>query len=235
MISFREMPASARSSRLPWRCGMHTSAGVARDCLGLSRDPGKREGGDCHILRRHPREGGDPVLRSLSVEQGACNWHGPMLGRRTCVYWVPAFAGMTLRGCSASDIGTITTVPSFERHRPQAGAERAMTKGTADAERSEICETRSPWRERAGVAKRRPGEGEELFTNPELAATSSPSPTRLRREASPSREPLRRTTSIHRRRESLRRTTSIRLWGEDCSALVERAGTNGSNSKRRKP
>jgi hypothetical protein len=42
-------------------------------------------------------------------------------------------------------------------------------------------------RERAGDAKRRPGEGECLSARPELAATSSPSPGRLRRPPSPSR------------------------------------------------
>ena len=42
------------------------------------------------------RESGDPVLRSLSVGLGFCNWRGPMLDRKTGVYWVPAFAGMRM-------------------------------------------------------------------------------------------------------------------------------------------
>jgi hypothetical protein len=85
-----------------------------------------REGGDCdcHILSRHPCEGGDPVLRSLSVGLESCNWRGPMLDRKTGVYWVPAFAGMTAERMLR--LGHVTTAFSFscpfiQKRRPQAG------------------------------------------------------------------------------------------------------------------
>jgi len=46
-------------------------------------------------LCRHPRESGDPVLRSDSLGRCLRRIAGASPSRNACVYWVPAFAGVT--------------------------------------------------------------------------------------------------------------------------------------------
>jgi hypothetical protein len=68
---------------------------ISRACRpGLLGCVGRNGRGDRHTQSRHPRESGDPVLRSIPGGLGFAEWRSP-IPRKACVYWVPAFAGMT--------------------------------------------------------------------------------------------------------------------------------------------
>jgi hypothetical protein len=59
----------------------------------------------CVHLSRHPREGGNPVRRHVRGGHSAGRQYRLLQNRSACVYWIPAFAGMTgvrVRGTAPS-------------------------------------------------------------------------------------------------------------------------------------